>query len=146
MILECRQKLAHYSLYIIISQCLLKILENEAERILLLALCNLVASVDIKESHLLEKLLANTESTLAKVGIAYRLVKKDCKVTSYLREFREFLVLDLVSLHKFEQCRPADLGRKHRLLDAELLESCRSDRSHYSQRLVRSRKIIRKSL
>jgi len=145
-VLECREKLAHDSLHIIVCQGLVKVLKHEAECILLLAFCNLVTSVDIKETDLLEKLLANAECALAEVRIAYRLVKEDRKVTPYLWELWKFLVLDLVSLHELEQCRPADFSCKYRLLDAELLQSCRSDCSHHSERLVRTRKVVCKSL
>ena len=44
------------------------------------------------------------------------------------------------------QCRPADLGSEYRLLDAELLESCRSYCAHYCKRLVRTREAVCKSL
>ena len=144
-VLECREELAHDSLYIIVSKGLLNILEYEAESVLLLAFCNLVSSVYVEEADLLEKLLSYSECALAKVCIAYRLIKKDSKVTSYLRELREFLILDLVSLHKLEKCWPVDLSCKDRLLDAELLESCRSDRTHHGKRLMRTREVVCKA-
>ena len=125
LVLECRKELAHYSFHVIVCQSLVKILEHEAESILLLALCDLVASVHVKQTNLLEKLLADAERALAKVCIAYRLIEKESEVTSYLRELRKFLVLDLVSLHKLKEGRPVDLGSEYRLFDTELFESCR---------------------
>ena len=136
-VLECREKLAHHSLHIIVCQGLLKILKNEAQCILLLAFSDLVTSVHVEEANLLEKLLANAECALAEIGIAYRLIKKDREVSSHFRELRKLRVPDLVSLDESEKCRPVDFGCEHRLLDAELLQSRRSDRTHYCKRLVR---------
>ena len=88
-ILESRKELAHHSFYIIICQSLIKILKYEAKCILLLSFRNLITSVHIEKSYLLEELLTHTEGALAKISISYRLIKKKSKVTSYLREFRK---------------------------------------------------------
>ena len=50
------------------------------------------------------------------------------------------------SLDKSEESRPVDFSREHRLLDAELLESCRRDCSHHCERQIRAWKAVRKSL
>ena len=143
---ESGQQFVHNPFHIGVRKGLLQILQDKAKGILLLAGRDLVAPVDIEQSHALEKLLGRLERAPVKVGIADILIKQEGKVPADLRELGQFLESDYVPLHEFEQGVPVDLRSEDRLLHVELLSKRRKYSTHDRQRQMCSRQRVRNSL
>ena len=128
--LEGGQESFHHAFRILIGKGFVSVLNHETQGILFLTFRNLVTSVHVEQSDLLEKFLGLFESRSAKISITYALVKKESQVTPYRRELRQFGKCNLIPLYKFEENLPVDFSSKHRLLDAEPAGKRRRDCTH----------------
>ena len=107
---ERGKELVHDTLYIGVGQGLLRILEHEAQGILLLSGRDLVPTVNVEQGDLLEELLGDTLRAGLEVSILDIFIKEKGQVTADLRELGKLLESDLVALDKLEQCIPVDLS------------------------------------
>ena len=109
----------HYCLYLAVFERVIRVLQDERERIRLLACLEVLAFIDVEQEHILQQFLLRRKGCTSQVSKLNRTIYKQREVTLHFRILRQVSDNRFILLVLFDECVPVKVCIIYLLVDVK---------------------------